>query len=456
MSRPTWSDASLMRQLLLWSLGALILVWACFVFLAYRTGVEEADELTDGHLASVAVLLLGIHGLPAIDQSVEPLRLRQEGLKNHDYQQSLSVLVWDAQGRLSWRSGEAPVLAFDAAAEGYATVIAGEEPLSWRSFSQWNREHTQKVAVMLQLDERDALAHDIAGQMIEPGLWLLPVVSLALGLAISRGLRPLMELSNAVAALDVQNADSLVARHPLREFDSVVESINTLLARQQQALFRERQLANEVAHELRTPLASIVLQAQALEATLEAEAPRAALARIRADTLRVGHVLDQLLALARSSRDGAKSGWQQIDLAQLARTVAADYAQAAWERNDVIEVQADASLTMSAQPVLLGIALRNLVENALRHTPFGTRIAIQCGRDQVAGASVVWLQVCDDGERQGSSAERPLADSLHLGHEIVARVAAEHGAQFRKSPCASPFTTCYRIDFLYGPQNPAG
>ena len=49
-----------MRQLLLWSLGALVLVWACFVFLAYRTGIEEADELTDGHLASVAVLLLGI------------------------------------------------------------------------------------------------------------------------------------------------------------------------------------------------------------------------------------------------------------------------------------------------------------------------------------------------------------------------------------------------------------
>ncbi|MGP1680945.1 MAG: two-component sensor histidine kinase, partial [Giesbergeria sp.] len=172
-------------------MGALVLVWGCFVFLAYRTGIEEADELTDGHLASVAVLLLGIQGLNTTEQTPQVLRLRQEGLRNHDYQQSFSVLVWDAQGELRWRSGDAPALAFDAA-EGYATVVAGQEQLAWRSFSQWNREHTQKVAVLLLIEERDALARDIADQMIEPGLWLLPVVALALGLAIARGLKPLV------------------------------------------------------------------------------------------------------------------------------------------------------------------------------------------------------------------------------------------------------------------------
>ena len=246
-----------MRQLLLWSLGALVVVWGCFVFLAYRTGIEEADELTDGHLASVAVLLLGIQDLPSLRQVPEVLRLRQERLKNHDYQQSFSVLVWDAQGKLRWRSGAAPVIVFDPG-EGYATLLAGDEQQAWRTFSQWNQEHTQKIAVMLLLEKRDALAQDIAGQMMEPGLWLLPVVALALGLAISRGLQPLVELSEEVAALDVQSANSLVARHPVREFDSVVASINTLLERQQQALLRERRLASEIAHELRTPLNGII------------------------------------------------------------------------------------------------------------------------------------------------------------------------------------------------------
>lgn len=440
----TWREPSLMRQLLLWSLGALVLVWACFVLLAYRTGVEEADELTDGHLASVAVLLLGIQNLPSSGQTPELLRLRQEGLKNHDYQQSLSVLVWDAHGSLRWRSGDAPTLAFDAA-EGYATLLADYDQLAWRSFSQWNRERTQKVAVMLQLEERDALAHDIAGQMIEPGLWLLPVVALALGLAIARGLQPLVELSQEVAQLDVQSANSLVARHPLSEFDSVVDSINTLLARQQRALHRERRLASEVAHELRTPLTSIVLQVQALEESPALQSHREALARIRADTLRAGHVLNQLLALARSSRDAQGTAFECVDLAVLARTVAAEYGQAAWERADAIEVEAPASVCVLGQPILLDIALRNLVENALRHTPRGTRIGIQCAMAPEGGEP--WIQVCDDGQRSGAAREPAPADSLHLGHEIVARVAAEHGARFLPVCPDAPWTTCYRMAF---------
>lgn len=433
-----------MRQLLLWSLGALVVVWGCFVFLAYRTGIEEADELTDGHLASVAVLLLGIQDLPSLRQVPEVLRLRQERLKNHDYQQSFSVLVWDAQGKLRWRSGAAPVIVFDPG-EGYATLLAGDEQQAWRTFSQWNQEHTQKIAVMLLLEKRDALAQDIAGQMMEPGLWLLPVVALALGLAISRGLLPLVELSDEVAALDVQSANSLVARHPVREFDSVVASINTLLERQQQALLRERRLASEIAHELRTPLTSIVLQVQALEADPRFQAQGDVLARIRLDTLRAGHVLTQLLALARSSRGGAGGAPELVDITQLVRLVAAQYAQSAWERRDSIEVQAPMSVRVAGQPMLLDIALRNLVENALRHTPKGTRISIQCGAVGEGGAA--WLQVCDDGRRANADTEPPPADSLHLGHEIVGRVAAAHGAVFSAAPAPTPYTTCYRIDF---------
>lgn len=436
-----------MRQLLLWSLAALVVVWGCFVFLAYRTGIEEADELTDGHLASVAVLLLSIEDLPSAGQKTESLRLRQPGLKNHDYQQSLSVLVWDSTGTLRWRSGDAPTLTFNSS-EGYETLAAGGESMEWRSFSQWNLEKRHKVAVLLNLKERDALAQDIAGQMIEPGLWLLPVVALALGLAIARGLKPLIDLSEEVAALDVQSADSLVAQHPLREFDSVVNSINTLLARQQQALYRERRLASEVAHELRTPLTSIVLQVQALEANPAFQSQSEPLARIRADTLRAGHVLNQLLALARASRGAAKAPLEPVDLAQLARTLAAEYAQAAWERADSIEVDAPAAVRVQGLPVLLDMALRNLVENALRHTPRGTRISLQCGENPVSAAP--WVQVCDDGQRSGASVGPAPADSLQLGHEIVARVAAEHGAHFFMASAAAPYTTCYRIDFPTG------
>ena len=105
-----------------------------------------------------------------------------------------------------------------------------------------------------------------------------------------------------MAALDPASTQRLASRHAWSEFESVVASINTLLDRQQDALVRERRLANEVAHELRTPLSSIALQASALGGGLDPQAQAQAVTQIGQDALRAGHVLNQLLALARASR----------------------------------------------------------------------------------------------------------------------------------------------------------
>ena len=120
-------------------------------------------------------------------------------------------------------------------------------------------------------------------------------MALALGLALRRGLRPLYALSADVAALDPASTQRLASRHAWSEFESVVASINTLLDRQQDALVRERRLANEVAHELRTPLSSIALQASALGGGLDPQAQAQAVTQIGQDALRAGHVLNQLL-----------------------------------------------------------------------------------------------------------------------------------------------------------------
>lgn len=449
MSTAQQRRPSLIWHLMAWMLGALVVVWASFVALGYQTGVHEADELTDGHLAGVAALVLNLEVAGAVGQGAATPVHEPPGLMAHDYQQSLSVALWDGAGRLISRTGDAPEPAFDTE-QGFATLRLGPEHRAWRSFTQWSRDHARKVSVMIELQERDELADDIAGQMIEPGLWLLPVVALALGLAIRRGMRPLNELSREVERLDLAQAERVSHRHALREFMPVVNSINTLLDRQQAAMARERRLANEVAHELRTPLSSIALQASALGGELAPEAQAQALDRIRQDALRAGHVLNQLLALARASRAELDGATASVDLAALARTACAEYAQAAWQGGDELEVSAPDALLVRGHPVLLDLLLRNLIENALKHTPARTRIAVQMGEG--GGEHGAWLQVCDDGARVVAAgdvvAAAPVAvDSLHLGHEIVARVAQVHRARFGKAPAPAPFTTCYRLDF---------
>ncbi|MBU0829110.1 MAG: two-component sensor histidine kinase [Gammaproteobacteria bacterium] len=440
------SRPSLTRQLLLWSLGALAVVWGSFVVMGYQTGVHEADELTDGHLASVTALLLNLRATDAMEGAQVTQRVPTPWLKSHDYQQSISVVQWDRQGRLLTHSGTSPAPLFTEA-EGFANLTLGNPAAVWRSFAQWDAARSRKVMVLLELRERDELAQDIAEQMIEPGLWLLPVVSLALGLALWRGLRPLYALSADVAALDPASAQRLASRHAWNEFESVVASINTLLDRQQAAMVRERRLANEVAHELRTPLSSIALQASALAGDLAPQARAEAVARIGQDALRAGHVLNQLLALARASRAELHEATAPVDLSALARAVCSDYAQAAWQRGDDIALLAPPVLTLPGHAVLLDIAVRNLVENALKHTPDGTHISVQAGEESDAGD--VWLQVCDDGSRSTMGAAGVAAarkeDSLHLGHEIVRRVADIHGGHFGPAPARPPFTTCYRL-----------
>lgn len=445
MTERTPQSPSLTRRLLLWSLGALALVWSSFVFWGYQAGVEEADELTDGHLASVAALLLNLRVGDGVDPALATRRANKPGLRAHDFQQSLSVVQWNAGGRLVSRIGNAPVPDFGTP-EGFATLNLGPQATAWRTFTQWDAQRVRKITVLIDLDERDDLADDIAGQIIEPGLWLLPVVALALAWAIRRGLAPLYGLSQDVARLDVARAGRLTGPHALRELEPVVDSINTLLDRQQAALARERRLANEVAHELRTPLSSIVLQARALQGGgLDAAAHNLALDRIGKDALHAGHVLTQLLALARAGQ-ALSEALEPVDLAQLARNVSADHAQAVWERGCQIAVQAPERLVIPGNAVLLEMALRNLVENALKHTPPGTRIEVQMGQE----AGGIWLQVCDDGKRCATTPPAAPVDSLHLGHEIVARVAQILGGRFEKAAAPAPFTTCYRLEFAQG------
>lgn len=452
MKRPAGRQASLTLRLVLGVLVALLLVWAGFVAIGYRTGIHEADELTDGHLAGTAALLLTLELPPFVAGSAQAdrqanLSVAQPALstlKKHDYQFSLSVLVRDAGGHVLARTGEAPLPPFEQR-DGFADLQLGTPAIPWRSFSQWDAARSRQVMVLVKIEEREDLAEDVATQLAAPGLWLLPVVALALGAAILRGLQPLQALSRDVEELEVDKAERLQARHPYREFNSVVRSINKLVGEQQAALERERQLASEIAHELRTPLSSIALQAASLKGALPAQAQAAALQQIGTDALRAGHVIGQLLALARTGQAGLQQPLVPLDVAALARQVVGDYAQAAWQSGHQLSVQGAEHLHILAHPLLLELALRNLIDNALQHTPGGTAVCVQCGRD----AGGPWLQVCDDGKGRGTGTGLPLpsTERLGLGHKIVSRVMDIHGGSFARHIAVAPFTRCYRMVF---------
>jgi len=446
---------SLLRHLLLWALGALVLVWASFVVVGFLTGEHEADELTDGHLASMASLLLDepVRALmpdsPA-SGTLHPGDLATvhelQDLKSHDYQQSMSMVVWDAAGRVLSHRGEAPVPPFSPD-EGFATLELGKPALAWRSFSRWDdASHQRKVMVMLSVAERDDLAFDIAEQVAMPGLWLLPFIALAVALAIQRGLRPLHALSRDVGELNVFQATHLKSQHPQEEFAAVVGSINTLVDRHRAALMRERQLASEFAHELRTPLSSIALHASSLRGPMSEAERELSLKRLEHEALRAGEIVTQLLALARASRTELDEAAQPVNLALLAAGVVAEYAQAALESGHELALSGGGEpFEIKGHAVLLELALRNLIDNALGHTPRGSLVEVQLDTAQR------WMQVCDTGLSPSPPMQttqlKTYGLGLGLGHRVVEKVAAVHGARFAQAPAPAGFASCYRITF---------
>lgn len=443
---------TLTRHLLTWALGTMLLLWAVFVYLGYQAGQHEADELTDGHLATVAALLLA-HEEGVGKRSAPLLGMPTGSLlqsRAHEYQQSMSALIWNQSGALVSRIGPAPEVPFRTP-DGFALLKLGPDQQAWRSFTRWNAAHTQRITVLISDGERDALADDIAGQIGEPGWWLLPLMLLALGLAIHRGLKPLRELSSQVHGLEVQHPQALALKSPHAELRSAVEAINSLVGKYDQALSRERQLADAFAHELRTPLTALGLRIDQLRAHNGATSPehQAALQQVELEARRANQVLTHLLALARAGRASLAEAAAAVDLADMARRLIADHVPAADAAGHELSYAGDEQAFVQGHPVLIEIALRNLLENAIAHAPARSQIEVR------ADAALRCLEVCD-GPGAPASSEALNKDSereaiafmgLGLGHQVVARVAEVHGGRFEEVAPPAGLRRCYRLSF---------
>jgi len=432
---------SLGRYLWSWVVGALLVVWATLLLVAWYTGHHEAEEITDGQLVAVARLWLSVDPGDT-EVSVEPIA----PTRARAYVQDVAVLHWvDGQLRtdthdLSTSLGltEPPAIGFS---ERTQTTTGG--PVRWRMYAAAGQgEHAPDlVAVVMDVDHRVDLGRDMALKLARPALLVLPLVALLLWWAMRRGLSPLVRLSRDVAALDGLGGQRLDTAHRFHEFSSTVRAINTLVDSLQTQARREREFASDVAHELRTPLAAMSLQASAAQHDPSPER----LAQLEDSALRAGHILSQLLELARAQRDGSgREAWKDVALGDVAADLIASHAQEGFESGHELSLeQPDAPVRLHAQPTLLELALRNLIENALRHTPAGTQVVVEVWQN----AAEIGVSVSDDGQRADAPhpAKAQPSSGLGLGLRLVQRIAEQLGATLQRDTGEAPMTTRFTL-----------
>jgi two-component system OmpR family sensor kinase len=413
-ARATWSLARVLRRRLL---VAVAVLWTAAATLAVIAVRSEMNDVLDHALVSLAehIPLDGSAPTMATTPSLFAAPINPNDV--------LHVLVRDTHGKVLRKSGLPDEARWALHADpGLHTVD------DWRVVTRRAPDDSVVVQVgELLRERRDALAESTAA-MILPLLALLPLSALMIDLLLERSFKGVREAGEQWKARKESDLSPLQANLP-SEFDPLVASINTLVTRLQGLVRAERAFAASTAHELRTPLAAARAQAQRLLAQLpEGETHDRASGLVRSLD-RLSNTATKLLQLSRVE-SGIGLSREMLDLCQLATLIL-----------DEFRHNADAShrltLRVPAEPVIvlgdldsLGIVLRNLIENALKHAP-QARVEV---RVEAPGSVIV----SDDGpgvpqeslatlsqpyERGGARAE-----GTGLGLSIVAKIAKQQHA----------------------------
>jgi signal transduction histidine kinase len=363
---------------------ALLLVTGAAGLLAaaavYAYARQEIQELFDYELRAVA-------------QSIDPHgvglnRRRAVGRLPDD---NVLVQLWSSSGQLMYCSDPSEP-APRPAAPGYETLTdAMHAGAIWRSFTVAADDGLIQVA-QSSATQRD-LALEEALWLLAPALLALPLLGATIGWLVRHTLKPVAELGAALATRTQGSAEPVPAAALPRELLPLVAGFNTLLDRLTQTLAAQRALVADAAHELRTPLAALRLQAQHLQRLEQPDERAAAHESLSRGIDRMTRVVAQLLTLARLEPGAAQQRVDRMELDALTRDVLAELMPLANARQIELSLTAESGVGVAGEPGGLRALVGNLVDNALRYTPAGGAVAVTVG--QVSDAAL--LIVSDSG-----------------------------------------------------------
>lgn len=441
--------ASLQGRLLAAVLGLVAVVWGVTALLTWRDARHELDELLDAHLAQAAAVLV-VQRLRELDEDHheddDDHRIADLPAPSlHRYAARTAFQVWH-RGRLVIRSELAPVQAFGPvgreATLGFQALTL--EGVRWRVFATRGAERDVQVFVGEQIAARSDILKAVLRSLLWPVIVALPLLGLVLWWAVRQGLAPLRQMRSQLAGRDPQTLQPVALADAPQEMAPMVDALNGLFSRIQTLLASERRFTADAAHELRTPLAALRAQAQVAQASADADERRHALGGVLQACDRLARLIDQLLTLARLEAGTPAEGRATVDVAALARQLAAQAVPQALARHQDLAVDGEGPRVVQGNEPLLGVLLRNLLDNALRYSPEGAQVRLSL---PAAPGGNVQVVVEDSGPgladadlaRLGERFFRVLgneAPGSGLGWSIIRRVAQSQGigVQVDRSP----------------------
>ena len=409
------------------SLAILMVAIVAGVF-SFLSAFDEAHELQDDVLRQVAQLMDRQRlspGAPTTDSRLKDADEESRVIVQRLGAVSPSMVGVDAGGML-------PLPA--TLADGLHTLEVGGEMFRVLVKTTASGE---RIAVAQESEFRNEIARDGALRTVMPFLFLMPVLLLIVADLVRKMFRPIAALSKEIDQRAEQELHPVEDRHLPVEVRPFAVAINRLLARVGQSMESQRRFVADAAHELRSPLTALSLQAERL-----ADAEMSGLARERLTVLRQGikrgrSLLDQLLTLAKaqSATDLPKS---PVSVQAIYRRVLEDLMPLAEVKHIDIGVEGTQDAEVWASEMDMIAVVKNLVDNAIRYTPEGGRVDLFVGVSE--GNAVLRIQDSGPGiplaerDRVFDPFYRTLGSEQigsGLGLSIVQTIANRIGAEIR-------------------------
>jgi len=352
------------------------------------------------------------------------------------YERKIAFQLWSKKNGLLMRSESAPKYVFTKKENGFSQANIGGH--LWHVFSISNSPGDYIIHVGQKEEIRAELTDEISGQLVVQFLVGLPILGLVIWLIVGQLLQPLNRLEKSLARREANYLKPISTRKLPNEILPVVNEINNLFSQLEEAFEHERRFTSDAAHELRTPLAGLLTQAQVAMRTNDEGVRKQALKRIEQAVNRMTYMVQQLLTFSRIEYSTEFLNKESTELGREIIQVVADLEPEAHKKGIVMEFIEDNPLPVVVNPALVAILIRNLVDNAIKYTPAKGRIILG-----VTGREHRYVQLCVEDSGPGIPADQyekslerfhrctetaHTAQGTGLGFSIVERIACIHNA----------------------------
>lgn len=384
---------SLRRRLTWYLIITLLVLTALSGIMIYRGTSREASEIFSASLVQTARILDGFVSRSGLESNRTQLELALERPANaHEYERKLFFVIMDPAGQVLLHSRKAPAIPQEIINKGFSEFR--HEDRQWLTFALESTHDDLLIIVGERGEVRKEITETIGSGLLAPLVLLLPVILWLLWQIIGVALKPLQQVTDQVRQQDINELKPIDVAGVPREISPLVTALNQMIVDLDAAYARERRFVSDASHELRNPLAALLIN---VENALEENQGREtldSLESMKTSIKRLSHMVSQLLKLSHYENPEAIREFEQVDLGEICRRVLASLKSQAEAKDLQVELLSDdGDCMLRGAESLLSSLVSNLVDNAIKYSDPGCRIRIRCYR---TGSKLV-LAVDDSG-----------------------------------------------------------